>query len=98
MIRHVVSFHFNSGAPQSTRAAMAEGLASLPGKIPVIRKWSQGFNLIASDRHYDFCLVGDFDSPADLQIYQNHPAHQEVITTLIRPITAGVVVVDFELP
>ncbi|HET6387035.1 MAG TPA: Dabb family protein [Armatimonadota bacterium] len=98
MIRHVVCFKFNPGAPESARAAMAEGLQSLPGRVSVIRQWSQGANTQSSDRSYDFSLIADFDSLGDLGVYQDHPAHQEVVTTLIRPIVNSVVVVDFEVP
>jgi len=74
---------------------MSEGLSGLPARIPEIRHWSQGTNVMESDRNYDFCLIGDFESEAALQIYQDHPAHQQVVTERIRPIVDSVVVVDF---
>ena len=95
MIRHVVLFRFNEGASDAAKESMAAGLASLPSRVPVIRAWSQGANVVPSDRSYDFCLVGDFDSENDLQTYQDHPAHQDVVSRLIRPIVSSVVVVDF---
>jgi hypothetical protein len=76
---------------------MAEGLSGLSARIPEIRNWSQGSNIMESDRNYDFCLIADFDSEAALQVYQDHPAHQQVVTDRIRPIVNSVVVVDFSV-
>ena len=96
MIRHVVFFRFKSDASSGDRQAMIEGLGALPGRISQIRSWSQGTNVLPSDRSYDFCLIGDFDSLEDLKIYQDHPDHQDVVQNRIRPIVDSVVVVDFE--
>lgn len=95
MIRHVVFFRFKETASEHDRQAMAEGLLSLPGKIGDIAAWSQGFNAVPSDRNYDFCLIGDFATPGALQVYQDHPAHQDVVARLIKPIVASVAAVDF---
>ena len=76
---------------------MAEGLAALPGQIPAVRSWSQGHNVVSSDRNYDFGLVADFDSQDNLQDYIAHPAHQSTLNALILPVLGALAVVDFEL-
>lgn len=39
-----------------------------------------------SDGNFDLSVVADFDSAQDYQTYATHPAHQEVIKSLIKPI------------
>ena len=97
MLRHIVLFRFKPDTSQAARTAMADGLAELPSRIPQIRAWSQGRNVVQSDRNYDFALVADFDSLADMKIYQAHRDHQAVVAELILPVVESLVVADFDL-
>jgi hypothetical protein len=72
-------------------------LSRLEGKIPQVRHLEIGVNLVHSYRAYDLSLVARFDSLEDLQIYQNHPAHVEVVKKL-QGIRQSTVTVDYETP
>jgi heme-degrading monooxygenase HmoA len=72
-------------------------LSGLEGKIPQVRHLEIGVNLVHSYRSYDLALVARFDSLEDLQAYQNHPTHVEVVKKL-QGIRQSTVTVDYETP
>jgi hypothetical protein len=54
-----------------------------------------GVDVLRAERSYDLALLAKFDSLADLQAYQDHPAHLEVVKymTTVREST---ITVDYE--
>ena len=68
----------------------------VPEIIPEIRRLEVGLNVKDSERAADVMLYSEFDSPADLAAYIQHPAHQEVVT-FVREIAAETRVVDYEV-
>ena len=60
----------------------------LPSKIPCILSYRFGCDLGVIDGNVDFAVVADFADQEGLATYTNHPDHQEVIQTLVRPIMA----------
>ena len=70
-------------------------LSGLEGKVPQVRHLEIGVNLVHSYRSYDLSLVAKFDSLEDLQTYQNHPAHVEVVKNL-QGLRQSTVTVDYE--
>ncbi len=53
-------------------------LRGLPKAIPEIRSLEVGMNAIPSRDASDIVLCVDFEDPAALDRYQDHPAHREV--------------------
>ena len=99
MIHHVVLWTFREEAQgaaktENLRAAKA-ALDSLVGKVPEIRTFLVGVDIVRSEHSYDLALVSTFDTLADLRSYQAHPAHQEV-ATFLRTLHNGRVTADFE--
>lgn len=94
MITHIVLFKL-----LETKAAKAgqarEVLAGMAGKIPQLRHLEVGVDIVRSDRSYDLALVARFDSLKDLQAYQVHPAHVEVVKYM-QGVRQSAVVVDYE--
>ena len=83
MIRHIVLFDFAKEAEGRTaieNAVIAKDMfLNLPEKIDVLRRIEVGINdADADETNSTLCLVCDFDSMEDLQIYQNHPEHLKV--------------------
>jgi hypothetical protein len=54
-----------------------------------------GANIVPSERSFDLALVSTFNSLADLQAYQAHPAHVEV-GGFMGPLCESIVSVDYE--
>jgi hypothetical protein len=94
MITHVVLFKFKDRSPQSIEKARA-ALAGLAGKIPQLRHLEVGVDILHLDRSYDLALVTRFDSLKDLEAYQVHPVHQEVVK-YISSVRESAVSVDYE--
>ena len=94
MITHVVLFRFKDRSPQSIEKARAV-LAGLAGKIPQLRHLEVGVDILHLDRSYDLALVTRFDSLMDLEAYQVHPLHQEVVK-YISSVRESAVSVDYE--
>ncbi len=96
MITHIVLFKLHHCTPEKAEGAR-KALAGMAGRIPQLRHLEVGVNLTHSDRSYDLALVARFDSLEDLQAYQVHPVHMEVLNYLhgVRQLAA---VVDYETP
>ena len=89
MLRHVAVFTFTPEASNEQVAALADGLARLPAQIPDIRDYRFGPDAGLSDNTDDFAVVADFDDLEGYRRYASHPAHQDLLATLLRPILAG---------
>ncbi len=94
MITHIVLLKLvhNTGEIVEEARKVLDGMA---GKIPQLRHLEVGVNLIHSYRSYDLALVAKFDSLEDLQAYQNHPVHVEVVKYL-QGVRQSTVTVDYE--
>jgi Stress responsive A/B Barrel Domain len=98
MFRHVVLLGWKESATAADRRAVVEGLATLPPKIPEIRGYEVGVDAgLAAEGNSDLVVVADFDDVAGYLVYRDHPAHQDVIARLIRPILASRAAVQHEL-
>lgn len=80
MIRHVFMW---SVAETADAEAVFDDLASLDRVVPGLRNWSVGRQLkadkSASAGDWQYILMADFESQADLAAYENHPAHVEIV-------------------
>ncbi len=94
MITHVVVIKLKDRTPENIEKARA-ALAGLSGKIPVLRHFEVGADVLHGERSYDLALVARFDSLADLQAYQEHPVHQEVVKYMLT-VRESIVSVDYE--
>jgi hypothetical protein len=95
MITHIVFFKLKDRSEENV-AKTRDVLAAMEGKIPVLRHFEVGTDVLHSERSYDLALVAKFDSLDDLQVYQVHPVHQEVIT-YINSVKDTVIAVDYEM-
>ena len=96
MITHIVLFKLVRSDEKSIEAARA-ALAGLRGQIPQLRHLEVGVDIVPTERSYDLGLVARFDSLADLQSYQDHPLHVEVVKFL-QGNRQSTVSVDYETP
>jgi hypothetical protein len=94
MLTHVVFFKLNDRIPENAQK-LREALLSMTDKIPQIRHMEVGVNIVPSERAFDVVLFQRFDSLHDLQEYQAHPNHQDVLKYILA-VTASRVSVDYE--
>lgn len=98
-IRHVVTWKLASDDAQERRTQadeVARRLNALEGVVPELLSITAGANMAYPDANWDVTLVADFASIDDLERYQVHPAHEEVVS-YVRSIVASRVAVDFVL-
>lgn len=94
MLTHVVFFKLTDRTPDNIEK-LREVLLSMTGHIPQIKHMEVGVNVVPSERAYDLVLFQRFDSLHDLQEYQAHPNHQDVLKYILS-VTASRVSVDYE--
>ena len=84
MIKHIVIWKLKAD------------IEALKSEIPEIKHIEVGINMSGSDQSGDVVLYSEFAELADLQIYQNHPAHQEVVA-FVNEVVSERRVVDYEM-
>ncbi len=100
MIKHIVIWKLKESDGESVKAANAKKLKTdieaLKEEIPEIKNIEVGLNMSASDQSGDVVLYSEFNSLADLEIYQNHPAHQKVVE-FVKEVVSERRVVDYDV-
>lgn len=95
MIKHIVFFKLKNRSPEKVDATV-QVLRNMEGKIPQLLSIEVGADLIHSERSFDIALVTVVASMEDLQAYQVHPAHKEVIAH-INEVKELSIAVDYEI-
>jgi quinol monooxygenase YgiN len=94
MIKHVVFMKFKPGITDEQIEELRKGLSALPRKIPEIKEYAFGKDVLRSDRSMDYALVSAFTDPEALKRYSEHPDHQAVVS-LVRSLSEKTLTVDF---
>jgi len=96
MIKHIVFMKFKASVTDNNITELETAMAGLPGKIPEIREYQFGRDIIHSERSYDFALISAFDDLEAMKRYQVHPAHLPVIAK-VKELSETILAVDFKL-
>lgn len=93
-VTHCVFFKFKKPTDAVIEKAKTL-LRGLEGRVEVLRSIEVGADVLHSGRSFDLALITRFDKLSDVEVYQEHPAHQEVLAYL-RTVVAASASVDFE--
>jgi hypothetical protein len=93
--RHVVMFRWIDGVGDDHVADVAEGLAALPSRIPVIRDYRFGPDAGVNEGNFDYVVVADFDDVDGYLVYRDHPDHRQLIADHITGKVADRAAVQF---
>ena len=101
MVKHIICFKLKDSAegnPKSVNATLVkDNLLALKDKIKEIKHIEVGINSPqASADNFDMVLYTEFDSFADLEIYQKHPEHVKA-ADFIKKVRETRACVDFEV-
>ncbi len=96
MIRHVTLLKFKDTFTSTERARWEAGLHTLVGRVPGLRSLDSGHDRLRSPRSFDYAIVADFDSIADVEAYAENPHHLELLA-ISGPRSEYIVSVDFEV-
>jgi hypothetical protein len=97
-LRHTVLLGFVDGTDSAHIDAIVGALRALPDRVETLDALEVERDLAIDARSAHLIIRADFDSVADWQAYQDHPAHQEVIRALIAPVLASRASVQHALP
>lgn len=97
MLRHIALFRFVPEATEEQRRRVVEELRALPAQIPALLDYRVGFDAGLAEGNFDLAVVADVADEAGYRAYADHPAHQAVATTHVRPITAERAAVQYVL-
>ncbi len=99
MIKHIVMWRLkdsaNGASKEENAKKLKSSLESLKDKISEINHVEVGININRSDAAFDVVLYSEFDSVDDLQAYQRHPEHMEIVG-FVNQIRSERAVVDYE--
>ncbi len=96
MIKHVVFMKFKAGITDKEIDELEKAMARLPGRIPEIKEYQFGRDIVRSERSYDFALVSAFEDLDALKRYQPHPDHLPVLTK-VKEMCETILAVDFKV-
>lgn len=97
MIEHIVLFKLKESVADEKKLDMLRELLKLKEQIPGILQVSAGSNFSARAAGYTHGFVVRFRDKAALEAYIPHPAHTAVVETFVRPISDGVLALDYEI-
>ena len=100
MLVHVVMWTLKDNHMGMSRAQLAEEIKSkllkLKDIIPQIQFIEVGINAHFAEKNHDIVLTTKFKNLEELQIYAQHPKHQEVVA-FIKEVITGRAAVDYEM-
>ena len=92
MMKHIVVWEMKEDVTAEQKAEMKARLEGLTGRISELRKIEVGID----EGNGTMSLYSTFESKEDLDIYQVHPAHQDVVA-FVKPLVAGRTVCDYKI-
>jgi hypothetical protein len=86
MVSHIVLFRPRPSLTEDQRRTIVTALRGAVEGIPQIRRAAIGKRLLLNRpgyetqmaEHYEYSAILEFDSEADLRVYLDHPAHNEL--------------------
>jgi hypothetical protein len=97
VIRHVSVLTFVDSVTDKQVQAVADALATLPSRLPVLKAYSFGPDLGINEGNASFVVVADFETLEGYLAYRDDPEHQRILAELIRPILASRAAVQYDL-
>lgn len=95
MLTHIVVWKYKPEVSEEQRREHVARLRALEGRIPEIRGFAVGADVLGLPRSYHTGLVATFGDRAGLAAYDAHPEHQAV-AQFGRTVSEHVASVDFE--
>lgn len=98
MVHHIVMWKFKPEIREeekpALKAAMAENLKALVGKVPGLLTVEFVEKPISSSTH-DIALVTTMEKAEDIAVYGSHPEHVKTADTYVRPYVTDRVCLDY---
>lgn len=99
MIKHIVMFklkEMEQNKKQMVLQQIKSKLEALNGQIEGLVSLEVGIDFLQSDASYDLVLYAVLASKRDLENYQNHSLHVQVVNEVVKPAVCARILVDYE--
>ena len=96
MVEHLVLIRWNEQASQEAIASAVAELRGMKSKIAGIVDLSCGANFSDRTKGYALGMVVRFADRSALAAFYPHAEHQRVVQNFVHPISADILVVDYE--
>ncbi len=96
MIKHIVLFKLKASENKAVKMQEIKELEKLPDIIRELKEIRVGLNM-NPDEEWDLSLEVLTENRHDLEIYANHPAHQQIVKHLIAPLKEDRACVDYQV-
>lgn len=97
MIKHIVLFKFKALDDKAVLLEKIKAeLEKLPAIIPELKDIQIGINMNTTEK-WDLSLEAIVNDMHDLDVYANHPAHQNIVKTMIAPNKEDRACVDYQM-
>ena len=99
MIKHIIFFKLKTYTAEEKKEILAEmekRFLDLRSNIQEIRYLEVGKNFNEREVAFDICLYTHFENKVDLDVYQHHSAHKDLLNYLAT-IDREIAVVDYEI-
>jgi len=93
MIKHIVMWKFKEGT-EKEQEEFFSGLLALKGQIPQL-KMAEVCRSAKENAEYDACLISEFETLEDVEIYKKDPRHVKV-SSLCKSIRTARAAIDYE--
>ncbi|NJL01460.1 MAG: Dabb family protein [Spirulinaceae cyanobacterium RM2_2_10] len=97
MIEHIVWFKWQPEASPEAIAAAMSALRGMKDQIEPILDVTCGEDFSGRSRGFQHGLVVRLRDRASLLVYQDHPVHQAIVQSQIKPILADIMALDYEI-
>lgn len=94
MIKHIVCFKLKDNSPEACQKSK-DILLSMQGRVEQLRGIEAGIDFLHSERSYDLVLQVLVENEEELEAYQNHPYHVEVVKKHMHEVRSASVAVDY---
>lgn len=95
MVKHIVCFKLKNNS-DAAKAAAADRLLSMRGKVPVMKNIEVGQDFLGSGRSYDIILQVTLENRQALDEYQNDEYHCSFVKPYMHENSESSVSVDYE--
>lgn len=96
MIEHLVIFKWKAGTAETKMTEIEQSLRALKTRVPGVLDLTVGRNFASRGEGHQTGLFVRLESKAALDGYAVHPAHVEVVETLVKPNLEHILVADYE--
>lgn len=98
MVKHMIIWKFKDEVAdkEAQKVAIKEALEGLVGKIDGLLSMTIHIHPLPSSNG-DLMMDSTFESEKALLLYRDHPLHVEIANTLVRPVMASRLALDYEI-